>query len=44
MLKYILILLMWNVKFNNKTCFYIMFIQTKINEHTKQLLKIHESL
>ena len=33
---------MWNVKFNHKTFFYILFIQTKINEqttHTKQLLK-----
>ena len=33
---------MWNVKFNHKTLFYILFIQTKINEKqnkTKELLK-----
>ena len=32
---------MWNVKFNHKTFFYILFIQTKINEQsiTKLLLK-----
>ena len=26
---------MWNVKFNKKKLFYILFIQTKINEQTK---------
>ena len=31
---------MWNVKFNHKTFFYILFIQTKINEQTKQLLNL----
>ena len=33
---------MWNVKLNHKTFFYILFIQTKLNEQpnqTKQLLK-----
>ena len=38
---------MWNVKFNQKTFFYILFIQTKINEqttHNKTVVKIHESL
>ena len=38
---------MWNVKFNHKTFFYILFIQTKINEQTqlkKTVVKIHESL
>ena len=38
---------MWNVKFNHKTYFYILFIQTKINEQTKlneTVVKIHESL
>ena len=38
---------MWNVKFNHKTFFYILFIQTKINEqtkHNKTAVKIHESL
>ena len=38
---------MWNVKFNQKTFFYIWFIQTKINEqtkHNKTVVKIHESL
>ena len=38
---------MWNVKFNPKTFFYILFIHTKINEHTKHnktVVKIHESL
>ena len=36
---------MWNVKLN-PTIFYILFIQTKINEQTKQnktVVKIHES-
>ena len=27
---------MWNVENNQKTPFYILFIQTKINEQTKQ--------
>ena len=38
---------MWNVKFNHKTFFYILFIRTKIKEQTKQnktVVKIHESL
>ena len=39
---------MWNVKFNHITFFfYILFIQTKINEqtkHNKTVVKIHESL
>ena len=38
---------MWNVKFNRKTFFYILFIQIKINEqtkHNKTVVKIHESL
>ena len=38
---------MWNVKLNHKTFFYILFIQTKINEqtkHNKTVVKIHESL
>ena len=38
---------MWKVKFNHKTFFYILFIQTKINEqtnHNKTVVKIHESL
>ena len=38
---------MWNVKFNHKTFFYILFIQTKKKEQTKQnktVVKIHESL
>ena len=38
---------MWIVKFNHKTFFYILFIQTKINEQTKlnkTVVKIHESL
>ena len=46
-LKRILILWMWNVKFNLKTFFYILFIQTKISEetkHNKTDVKIHESL
>ena len=37
---------MWNVKFDHKTCLYIV-IQTKINEQTKQnktVVKCHESL
>ena len=37
---------MWNVKLNHKTFFYILFIQTKINEqtkHNKTVVKIHES-
>ena len=40
---------MWNVIFNHlikKHIFYILFIQTKINEQTKQnktVVKIHES-
>ena len=35
---------MQNVKFNHKTLFYILFIQTKTNEQTKQnitVVKIH---
>ena len=38
---------MWNVKFNHKTFFYILFIQIKITEqtkHNKTVVKIHESL
>ena len=27
---------MWNVKFNHETFLYILFIQNKINEQTKQ--------
>ena len=27
---------MWNIKFNHKTLFYILLIQTKKNEQTKQ--------
>ena len=27
---------MWNVKFNHKTFFNILFIQTQVNEQTKQ--------
>ena len=38
---------MWNVKFNHKPfIYYILFIQTKINEqktHNKTVVKIHES-
>ena len=30
---------MWNVKFNHKTFFYILFIQKKMNEETKHMLK-----
>ena len=38
---------MWNVIFNHKTFFYILFIQTKINEQTKhnktvvKIMKVH---
>ena len=38
---------MWNVQFNPKKKFYILFIQSKINEqtkHNKTVVKIHESL
>ena len=38
---------MWNVKFNHKTFFKFLFIQTKINEqtkHNKTVVKIHENL
>ena len=38
---------MWDVKFNQKLFFYILFIQTKINEqtkHNKTVVKINESL
>ena len=38
---------MWNEKFNHKTFFKILFIQTKISEqtkHNKTVVKIHESL
>ena len=38
---------MWNVKINHKTFVYILFIQSKIKEQTKQnktVVKIHESL
>ena len=38
---------MWNVKFNHKSFFYILSIQKKINEQTKQnktVVKIHKSL
>ena len=38
---------MRNVKYNHKTFFYTLFIQTKINEQIKQnkaIIKIHESL
>ena len=37
---------MWNEQINHKTFFYILFIQTKINEqtkHNKTVVKIHES-
>ena len=35
---------MWNVKFNHKALFYILFIQTKKNEQTQQnkiVVKVH---
>ena len=38
---------MWNVKFNHKIFFVILFIQTTIKEkkqHYKTVVKIHESL